>query len=304
MYQSIFVIILNWNNYTDTRECIESLQKSDYPLDRIVVIDNGSHDDSIVRLLNDYSLNRKVDVICNESNYGFARGVNVGIRYALEHGAEFVLLVNNDAVVDRTCVKQLMVITETNNKVGIVGPRVLQHTDRRKICGYGYYYNRFKTSVTCPEHNKLVKDCPPHTREVEALAGCIMLVRKKVFEEIGFFDEQYFFYDEDVDFCLRASRAGFKIIYIPAAKAWHKLASVTQERTSPFVLYHRARSRIIFLGKNFSWLHLLWGLLLHLTLYTPFRCFQVFRGSKSWKSIWAWFRGSLAGIQELLWHTS
>lgn len=304
MNKSIFAIILNWNNYTDTRKCIESLQKSDYPLARIVVIDNGSHDNSVERLMNDYSQDANIHIICNERNYGFARGVNVGIRYALKHAAEFVLLVNDDAIVDRTCVKQLMVIMETKNNIGIVGPRVLQHTNTSKICGYGYNYSRFKTGFTCPEHNKLVKDCPQHAREVAALAGCIMLVRKNVFEEIGFFDEQYFFYDEDVDFCLRAFRSGFKLLYVPSAKAWHKIESVPQDRTSPFVLYHRARSRIIFLGKNCSWLHLQWGLFLHLTLYTPVRCLQVFRGSKSWKSIWAWFRGSLAGIQEIFGHTS
>ena len=304
MYKSIFAVILNWNNYSDTRACIESLQKSDYPLARIIVIDNGSHDDSVARLLNDYSRNVNIHIICNKSNYGFARGVNVGIRYALKHGAEFVLLVNNDAVVDQTCIKQLMIIMETKKNTGIAGPRILQQDNTNKICGYGYYYSRFKTGAICPEHNKLVKNCPHHTREVAALAGCIMLVRSKVFEDIGLFNEQYFFYEEDIDFCLRASRAGFKIFYVPPARAWHGIASVPRERTSPFVLYHRARSRIIFLGKNLSWLQFQWGLFLHLVLYTPFRCLQVFRGSKSWQSIWAWFKGSWAGMQELLKHPS
>lgn len=303
MYKSIFAVILNWNNYSDTRACIESLQKSDYPFARIIVIDNGSHDDSVARLLNDYSRNVNIHIICNKTNYGFARGVNGGIRYALEHEAEFVLLINNDAVIDRACIRQLSLYAESTPMAGILGPRIFYYADPGRICISGTYYNFLKTGGIFHEKNKMGTQCSETTVGVNFLTGCVMLVRRSVFEKIGLFDETYFFYHEDYDFCLRASKAGFKILYVPSAKAWHKVEDVARERTSSFVLYHRARSRIIFLGKNFSPFYFLWGLFIHVMLYTPFRGLQVIRGSQSWKSFWAWLKGSWAGMQELLRHS-
>ena len=100
MTHSIYVVVLNCNNYTDTKECIESIRQSLYPIDRIILVDNGSRDNSIEKLEENYRQSGKLEIIRNGINEGFARCVNVGIRRALDDGAEYILLVNNDAIIN------------------------------------------------------------------------------------------------------------------------------------------------------------------------------------------------------------
>ncbi len=296
----IYAVVLNWNNYLDSRECIEFLRKSSFPFARIILVDNGSKDGSIEQLQKEYSKDDTVYIIKNKANYGFARGMNIGIQYALEHGAEMVFLINNDAVVDIRCIEKLCIAMETCSNVKIVGPSIFYYTDPERIWHGGGYFSLVKTGVVVPEKDKFANKCYEKNRQVTFLTGCAMLVRREVFEKIGLLDEDYFLYGEDVDFCLRALRAGFKLLYVPSAKVWHKIETIAKDRTSPFVLYHMARSRIICLRKNFSWPYFLYGLFIHVLLYTPFRFLQVIQGSRSLRSIWAWLYGTWAGIWQPL----
>lgn len=304
MNKSLYAIILNWNNYTDTRECIESLLRSSYSPTRIVLVDNGSSDGSIEQLQRDYTRDARVHIIRNKANYGFACGVNIGIRYALDQGAELVFLINNDATVDQNCIQVLIESVERDDDAGIAGPRIFYYADPERIWQGGGRFSLLKTGVVDYEKNKLAISCSEETREVTFLTGCAMLIKREVFEKIGLFDEDYFFYEEDVDFCLRAKRAGFKLLYVPKAKAWHKIKNIAKDRTSPFVLYHLARSRILNLRKNFSTPYFLYGLFIHLLLYTPFRFLQVIQGSRSLKSVWAWLRGTWSGLRHPLGRSS
>jgi len=296
----LYVVILSWNNYTDTRDCIESLKKSSYLPAQIVLVDNGSQDASIDSLQKDYGQDAQVHIIRNECNYGFARGVNVGIRYALNQGAEFIFLINNDAVVEKTCIERLYVAIEGAHRVGVAGPRIFYYKDPKRVWLGGGYFSRIKAGVIAPEKNKKVVDFNEEIREVTFLAGCAMLIKREVFQRIGFFDENFFLYEEDLDFCLRARREGFRLLYIPCAKVWHKIENIAKDRTSPFTLYHMARSRIINLRKNFSWPYFLYGFTIHLLFYTPFRFLQSFRGSSSLKSMGAWLHGTWAAVWQPL----
>ena len=298
MNKSLYAIVLNWNNYIDTRECIESLRRCSYPPVQIVLLDNASQNGSFEQLQKVYDKVDSVHIIRNRANYGFARGVNVGIQYALNRGAEFVFLVNNDAIVDRDCIQTLIASFEENDKAGIAGPRIFYHADPERIWQGGGHLSLLKTDVVNHEKNKLLTHCSEKTREVTFLTGCVMLVRREVFEKIGLFDDNYFFYGEDVDFCLRTRRAGFKLIYVPGAKAWHKIENIAKNRTSPFVMYHLSRSRLLVLRRNFPVPYYLYGVMVHLLLYTPYRAWQIMQGSRSLEAMRAWLRGTWDGLVE------
>jgi len=293
----ITIIIVNWNTKDLLQNCLNSIYKTVQDIAfEIIVVDNASHDGSMEKLERNFP---SLHFIENPVNYGFAKGMNVGSQYALSQGAEYVFLLNNDAVIDIDCIKVLFSMLK-DDSAGIAGPRIFYYKQPQKVWQGGGYFSRLKTGVVVPEKNKLIDKCNEELRQVTFLTGCAMLIKREVFEKVGLLDEDYFLYEEDVDFCLWAARAGFKLLYVPSAKMWHKIETIPKDRTSPFILYHMARSRIIFLRKNFSWPYFLYGLLIHLLLYTPFRFLQIILGSRSLKSVWAWLHGTWAGLWQPL----
>lgn len=301
-YPKIFAIIVTLNNYDDTKDCLISLLDSDLRLAGIVVVDNGSTDGSIEKLKKHFFCVPNVHFIVNNRNLGFAKGVNIGLRFAASQNAHYIALLNNDVIIDKNCLKLLVEESHRRSSVGIAGPRIHYFKSPECIWHGGGYFNYLKAGVSIPEKNKKIKNetYGNKAKEVTFISGCVMLIKSSVFDKIGFFDEDYFLYEEDLDFCLRTLRAGFKILYVPYAKAWHKIDSVAKDRTSAFVLYHMARSRLLVLRKNFSLLYFFYGLFIHLFLYTPFRFWQILQGSKSLESIFAWLHGTWVGFREAL----
>jgi len=292
--QKIYAVIVTWNNYVDTRECLNSILSSTLCLSGIVIVDNGSQDGSIEKLKEDFANNSIMHFILNGENLGFAAGVNIGIRFALEHGANYIFLLNNDAVVDKNCVEYLVRKMNDSPSIGITGPRVFYYEDPQRIWHGGGYVSRIKTGVIIPEKNKLVEECGTEIREVTFLTGCAMLIRREVFERVGFFEEEFFMYGEDVDFCLRATRAGFKLLYVPRAKVWHKI--VARPRITPFVLYHTARNRLLRLRKNFSIPYFLYAALIHTVVFTPYWVLKASKQRDPLALMKAWGRGTLSGL--------
>lgn len=296
----IFAIILNWNNFKDTKEAINSLLLSTYSPSQIIVVDNGSTDGSIEKLQRDFKHNNQVKFILNQTNLGFAKGINIGISYALSQGADFIFILNNDAIIDKDCISVLLKEMRKDETIGIAGPRIFYYKNSQKIWHGGGYFSYLKSGVIIPEKNKFENKCDISRKQITFLTGCSMLIKREVFVKIGLFDEDYFLYEEDVDFCLRAIRAGFKLIYVPAGKVWHKIENIAKDRTSPFIMYHMAKSRLIMLRKNFSLFYFFYGLCLHFLLFTPFRFLQIILGSRSPKSLLAWLQGTLAGVFDKL----
>ncbi len=296
MQTKIFTVVPTWNNYLDTKECIESLLKSSVNLAGIVIVDNASKDGSAERLKQDFKNQTSVHFNGNAENYGFAKGVNVGIRFALEKGAEYVLLLNNDAVINVDCIEKLYEALINEPKAAIAGPKILYYKMPQRIWTGESNFSYSKTGIISLQKNKIDDSKDRTIKEVSFLTGCAMLIRKSPFEKIGFFDEDYFFYYEDLDFCLRTLKAGFKLLYVPSAKVWHKIGTKSESRTSEFYVYHMGRSHILLLRKNFSKLYMIYGVILIFFLYTPFRILQIIHGSKSCKAILGWFRGICDGF--------
>ena len=243
-YPKVSIIILNWNGKEDTIECLESLRKLDYPNYDVIVVDNGSTDGSCEILKKNYPY---VKLIENEKNLGVATGYNFGIYQAR---GEYILLLNNDTVVDGDLLKELVTVLESNPEIGIVGPTMYYYDDPKRIWvggGGGIYWNKGKTSLL--RTNEIDNGEFDEITEVDYIAGCALLTKRELFEEIGYMDTKYFAYWEETDWCVRACKAGYKVLYVPKAKIWHKISS-TSKKISGFAEYHLTRNMFWFMRKH------------------------------------------------------
>jgi GT2 family glycosyltransferase len=234
---------LNWNNYPDTAECLRSLERLEYSGDfRVVVVDNGSTDGSADRLERGFP---DVTLLRNAGNFGFAKGVNVGIKWALEEGAEAVWLLNNDTIAPPGALGRMLASMESDGKVGVVGS-TLEYFDSSKIQSYGGgWVNTLKGfSSHC------VSKESAEERPLDYITAASMLVRRKVFEEIGFFDERFFMYWEDVDFCFRARGAGWRLAVASGSTVKHKEGGSADAAPSGILRKTYARSMFRFFRKH------------------------------------------------------
>jgi GT2 family glycosyltransferase len=284
----ITTIILNYKKYEDTCLCISSLEKQilskNYSL-KILVIDNNSGDDSTLRIQEKYP---KHSYVFNKENYGFAKGVNQGISLHYEE-SDFFFLVNNDAILEQNCLNNLLEISKGEN---LAGPVIFYKDKPGIVWQSGGYFSRLRMNILASNKNKKLKSL--EAKNVDFLSGCVLLIPKKVIDKVGKLDEEFFFYGEDLDFCLRAKKAGIKILYYPKAQAWHNIQDITISRTNPFVLKNLAFSYNLIIIKHYTKFKI-YGLLLFIFIYTPFRLYQIIKGRNSLKNISAWIKGGITG---------
>jgi len=230
----IYIIILNYNGGEEIIECLKSCQEISYPNYKILVVDNASTDDSVLQIKKYF---KNVKVIQNRNNLGFAAGNNIGIQYALNHGADNILLLNNDTMVSKDFLDKMVDLAEADSSIGIVVPKILYYKSdklweggKKKI-----YYIRGRLEVITNSDARRPTDTICGT-------GCAMLIKREVLEKIGLLPEDYFMYFEDTDFSLKAKEAGFKIFYQPESIIWHRF----NRGTSIVNQYYWYRSRVIF----------------------------------------------------------
>lgn len=262
----VFIIILNWNNYKDTAECLESLAKIRYPNYEIILVDNGSSDGSADALEKEFP---RVTLLRNPVNAGFAGGNNIGIKQALMSGADYVLLLNNDTTVSGDFLDVLIDFGQDHESVGILGPKVFCYGDPQQIWSMGGYFRRGKGSMNTIGHNRPDSARFQKAVEVDYVPGCAILIKKYVFEKIGLLDEDYFFFAEESDFCLRAKKDGFQVFVVPASHIRHKTSQALGHTYSPVYVYFRSRNRLLLVYKNFSLPYFLYSLLFHVCVYLP-----------------------------------
>ena len=251
----VFVIILNWNGASDTCACLASLEKSKVKSQKskVIVVDNGSIDDSVATIRKNFP---NVEVIETGKNLGFAGGNNIGIRRALEDGADFVWLLNNDTFVDTNALVSLVDAFKGDN-VGVAGSKIYfapgreYHHERYKEKDRGHvlwyaggiidWNNMYASHRGVDEVDKGQYG---DVEETPFVTGCSMMVKKEVFEKIGLLDEKFFAYLEDLDFCLRARRAGYKFLYVPQSVIWHKNAGSSGVGSDTHQ-YYMTRNRLL-----------------------------------------------------------
>jgi len=219
------VVILNWNGYEDFKECIKSLQKEAYKNFQIVLVDNGSEINEAELLENDFPAIKSIRI---EENLGFSGGNNIGIKYSLGQSTDFILLLNNDTIVETNFLEPLVEKMLQDNQVGIVAPQINYYSARNRVWSAGGKIRKIRASGFA-DFDKIESYLSSNERQVDFVSGCCMLVRREVFEKIGLFDENYFLYVEDTDFCHRVTEAGYKIYVTPKSKIYHKVNSSTKK---------------------------------------------------------------------------
>jgi len=256
----VCVILLNWNDSHETLACLASLRTVTYPSFQVVVVDNGSVDDSVATIRAHYP---EATVLEAGSNLGFTGGNNLGLRWALEHDADYALLLNNDTVLTPDFVTEIVAAAETDPSVAIVSPIILYDSAPDTLWSAGGSIDWRRGSA------EMIGLNAPYTGQygeapydVDFITGCAFLIKAPVMRAIGLLDERFFIYYEDTEWCVRARRAGYRVVVTPRARIWHKISPVARE-ASPRVHYLMTRNRLLFLravgAGPTAWLHTLVG---------------------------------------------
>lgn len=218
------VIVLNWNGGKGLISCLESVATQTHPGTSTILVDNGSSDGSLEAAAARFP---NVEVIRNGANLGYCVGNNRGIERALEKSCEFVLLLNNDAVLDSAAVASMVEAADEPPLAGIVGPKILYSADRETIWSAGGDDFVRQNVGRLRGNGSLDRGQFDRAAEVGFVPGCALLVRRRVIETVGLLDPEYFAYLEDMDLCLRARRAGFRVRYTPRARVFHDASRAT-----------------------------------------------------------------------------
>ncbi|MEX2013159.1 MAG: glycosyltransferase family 2 protein [Candidatus Levyibacteriota bacterium] len=234
---SVFIIVLHFGDPGVTKDCIKSILDAGVNFTEIIVVDNNQ---------NFVYKKKEITTLKNKKNLGFAGGVNVGIKYAMTKKADYILLLNNDTSIKRNFLKTLVEFAEQTENAGIIGPAIKFKKDSKVTYDIGGKINNVFGRTSHFEVNKIVKKS---ARIVDYISGCCMLIKTDVLKKIGFFDERFFLYYEDVDFCLRARRKNFLTYVLPEVSVEHAL-SKTVGKISPLAVYHQTQSAIRF-GKKY-----------------------------------------------------
>jgi len=308
----VSIIILNWNGWEDTIECLESLYQITYPNYDVIVVDNGSEDESLEMIrkycqgkirveskffeyskenkpikvieyareeaeegggkeeeIRDIPSNKRLVIIKNEKNYGFAEGNNIGIRYAMKaFNPDYVLLLNNDTVVERGFLSELVNIAESDEKIGVVGPRIYFYDRPEIIQSIGVNINFWSgttNSLGCKKTDSaIIRNV--ETIDVDCVIGACFLMKKEALTVIGLLDPIYFIYNEETDWSLRARMYGYKSICCLKAKIWHK-DKASSSKNLEFSIYYPIRNRLLLLRRYARKLQFIFSSIFFSTLY-------------------------------------
>ena len=247
-----YIIIVNWNGLRDTLECLSSLSKIESKNVVIVVVDNGSADDSVRAIQHKYP---NTVLIETGQNLRFSGGSNVGIRLALDRGADQIMLLNNDTVVDPAYLSLLTSRLQSSPDIGVVAPKILYFANPTRIWYAGGEISMWTGTMRHLGIRAEDHGCFDTPGETGYASGCCFLARRETFQQIGLLDEAYFMYTEDADWCFRARRAGYRIFFEPRARVWHKVSVSAGGHLSRFKLRHKFLSNMRFFARYAKWYH-------------------------------------------------
>ncbi len=287
----VYVIILNWNRKDDTLACLESLACQTLPGIRIVVVDNHSTDGSSEEIAKRYP---QVEQIVNLENLGFAVGFNIGLRFALDSGADYLFVLNNDTLLPPDCIEHLM--QAVSPEVGILAPLIYFADQPQRIWALGGSIHPLLLEKRDLWAGKIDSGDFPEILDCDFVTGCAMLFPRKALETVGLFDEKFRMYYEDFDMCQRVRQAGLHIRAVSTARMWHKVASSSGGSDSPNERYWMARSSVRYFRKHAR------GLQIPFILF--WRTGSAIRTSlrlillTKWQSLGAYWRGIMDGLRD------
>ncbi|MDM0527875.1 glycosyltransferase family 2 protein [Clostridium perfringens] len=241
----VYIILVNYNGVNDTLNCIKSLEKINYDNFKIIIVDNFSNDNSLNILKK--NINQKHTIIESEENNGFSAGNNIGIKFAINKGAEYVLLLNNDTIVEKNFLNELVSSVDCNT--GIVIGKIYYASEKNKLWYDGGNINFITGKVKHINFNKIDKKMECKDKNITFATGCCMLIPIEVIKKIGLLNEDYFLYYEDSDYCVNVLNNNFNIVYNPNAIIYHSVSSSTGNN-SPLSQYYMIRNKLFFIKKN------------------------------------------------------
>jgi len=231
----VAVVLLIWNGWHHTSLCLSSLEQLDYPNFDVVVIDNGSTDDSAARIRETFPWAKLIE---NDKNLGFAGGCNAGIRYARQQGSDFIWLLNNDTIVDPGALQAMVQKAQANPRIGAVGSGIYFMDEPTRLQCWGGGYVNFWLGRSGHFLQEVDDD------KVEFITGCSLLLSRAAIDEIGALDEGFFMYWEDVDICFRLRRAGWRLGVAGGSKVWHKgSTAIGKGKISSYQNFNASASR-------------------------------------------------------------
>ena len=258
----VVIIILVWNDYLNTKQCLESLAKIDYKNMEIVIVDNNSSTDCMAKLQAEY---KNLTYLLNDENYGYAEGNNIGMRYALDHGAEYVLILNNDVIIkNKDLLSEMISCFEKNAGLGILGPKVMQYAGDVGYRPYQYdyyFYTRIRDRLLRKNFAKM------HLADANNLIirlwvpGSAIMFSRKLLSQVGMFNSEFFMFAEENDLCIRAVKSGFMVCQVASDKTLvYHMSGMSYGHTANWRSCLQTRNEITLLN-NFTGTDYVLGLL-------------------------------------------
>ncbi len=243
----IGVLVLNWNSPQDTIRCLRSIENSDYSNYQVLVVDNGSEDDSLDQLQKTFP---DLKILETGQNLGYTGGNNVGIRYSIEQGVDYIMILNNDTLVAPSMLHKLVSAAENFPQAGLVGPLIFSLESPSNLFAAGSFidwkkgktWHRFMFQPASGIIESL------ETQPVDFIAGCCMLISRTAIEKVGLLSPSYYLNYEDVDFAFKIKTAGLSVLFVPEAIIWHKI-SATLEKLPLVNIYYITRNSLFFFNK-------------------------------------------------------
>jgi GT2 family glycosyltransferase len=236
----VYILLVTWNNWKHTSECLVSLRGLDYDHYKVLILDNGSIDGSLTRIRESF---QEVETIELGANLGFAKGNNVGIRVAFERGAEFVWLLNNDTTVDSKALRALLRIAKLDCRVGAIGSAIYSSARPERLQAWGGGHINFLLGRSVCFPRRVVNE------RLQYITGASLFLRRQAVEQVGLLDEEFFMYWEDADYCFRLRRSGWHLAVAADSKVWHKEQGTVGKKSVLMDAYFN-RSAVRFFRKH------------------------------------------------------
>jgi hypothetical protein len=243
----VAIIVPTWNQRDLVLDCLDSLDALDYPAHQhcTVVVDNASTDGTVQAVQTRHPLATVLEL---EENQGYAAGSNAGIRWALADGAQCILLLNNDVLVAPDMLSELVTVSQREPSAGFLGPKVYHREEPQTLQSAGISLDPW-FHLAHRGQDQVDQGQFETSEEVDAVSGCAMLVGRSVLDEVGLLDPGFFMYYEEVDWCLRARAVGYRNLFVPRAKVWHRKPQLRSDRAA-LTTYYMSRNIFLLLAKH------------------------------------------------------
>ncbi len=291
----VSIISVNFNQGKVTHELIQSLEKLTYKNIEVIIVDNGSTEDLTSQLNESYDI-PDINIIISKDNLGFAGGNNLGIKQAK---GEYLYFVNNDTELPPNSIQPLLERFASDTSIGIISPKIKYFTSPETIQYAGYSsINPFTARNFAIGHKEIDKGQHDIAKQTHYAHGAAMMIKREIIASVGMMPEVFFLYYEELDWCEQIKRKGYRIYYEPKALIYHK-ESISVGKDSPLKTYYLTRNRILFMRRNFSYVHLCVFFIYFAFLTVPVKIVLFYLQSNN-QHLTAFYKGIRWNIQNLL----